>query len=66
MICGLVGFDFEGIIRLSYAEVAGNSVTFPSFANSSSLLVIKHLAQIKNTLISNYILNRTITIPAKI
>ena len=37
MICGLVGFDFEGMMRVSYAEAAGNSVTFPSFNNTSPL-----------------------------
>ena len=37
MICSFVGFDFEGIMRVSYAEVAGNSVTFLSFNNASPL-----------------------------
>ena len=37
MICGFVGFDFEGMMRVSYAEAAGNSVTFPSFNNTSYL-----------------------------
>ena len=37
MICGFVGFYFEGMMRVSYAEAAGNSVTFPSFTNSSPL-----------------------------
>ena len=37
MICGFVGFDFEGMMRVSYAEAAGNSVTFPSFNNASPL-----------------------------
>lgn len=26
MICRFMGFDFEGMIRVSYAEAAGNSV----------------------------------------
>ena len=42
MICGFVGFDFEGMMRVSYAEVAGNSVTFPSF-NNTSLCALKCL-----------------------
>lgn len=37
MICGFVGFDFEGMMRVSYAEAASNSVTFPSFNNASPL-----------------------------
>ena len=37
MICGFVGFDFEGMMRVSYAEAAGYSVTFPSFNNASPL-----------------------------
>ena len=35
MICGFMGFDFEGMMRVSYAKAAGNSVTFPSFKNTS-------------------------------
>ena len=37
MICGFVGFEFEGMMRVSYAEVAGNFVTFPSFNTASPL-----------------------------
>lgn len=37
MICRFMGFDFEGMIRVSYAEAAGNSVTFPSVNNASPL-----------------------------
>ena len=42
MICGFVGFDFEGMMRVSYAEAASNSVTFPSFNNASPLCAMSY------------------------